>query len=1222
MSEKDKKPVWEDLDYKHDAIVEASAGTGKTYALEHIVAHLVNKKGVDVRNLLLVTFTEKAAGELKERIRKMLDGTAAAKQLDEATICTIQSVCQDLLREYPFESGMQMASDVVSSDRVLFERSVQSVMTGSKFRQKYGETFSEEMSKWDPKKGSKELNSAACERVGAIAQSGLDAKLWWEKHIIELFAGYRILINQVLADIRKITAGKDPGRYILEEYTFATKSKATNEKKLNELDKQLKELREYLGKGKWDMCFITDTISSLFARIGSLGDGIALCDKENKKIIQLDEDGNPKIDKNGKEVAETLGHKYPQYKKLKDLVKEVLKKSTFSIMDDIGELAYDEYCRMKKRSRTMTFDDMVLEASRAVKDAVADKDNPAKQAFLKNIRSRYRIALVDEFQDTDDKQWTIFNSLFSSKVNRIEGANPAQGCLIVVGDPKQAIYSFRGADIGTYLTARKEIKTNGGQELPLDKMYRSTHEMVDAYNKIFDKPKDQDDKPIEGAVGWFDNMQANGEPIEYKKVYFPKEKPPEDVKDFEYPEADPAVELLESLPESGAADKKARLALYLENMAEEMIRLHKDEFWKGKMSWSSMCVLVRSHANGQAAQEVLRAKGIPCRIYKEAGLFDSAEAESVLALFDYLTMPRRAGNLAALLLTPFFEVPLSGIEKRLTVGGVAFDRLCDRWRTYIAKCEWVKFFESAMNDTELGNPHFVMAEGKSRIDGDFQCHRSAIRQIFDLLLVQCGRSRDLTAFSDALRTWARDDAALGEAGSVRNKESEADAVQIMTMHAAKGLEFNAVFVAYGFSSVNMPDTPKEERPAEEMELRRLLYVALTRAKYKLYLPWSKRASGLDSWGTEKYPTALSTFLGRSILTLCGDAGKTKAKVKGVDQLPEKRDKGKGVKYPLVADDCPDLPPRLGMKGWRFKWDSFSSLYHHAAPKTEEVEGAKVTNDELQGNDDSGNDGKHNEENGGEKQESLVPKGALSGTVFHEVMETLCGNDEDKDEVGFKIGEENDFENLIKETEEKKSPLLEIVRRKLAANGVANRPGKNPGESTAVSIARMAWNALRTRLDFGGGNTFKLCMVPLKDRKAEVNFVLDESKLGNAREEGTGALNGSIDLLIKRDDGYYIIDWKTNALEDYKKETVEVAMNNAGYHDQYKIYTLAAEKWLGGEVVKGAAYLFVRGGEFGNSPSGVYVHPMKDGERSEFTAGLVKRIGDSDKADEEREAEER
>jgi len=1200
MSENDKRPAWEELDYKHDAIVEASAGTGKTYALEHIVAHLVDKKGVDIRNLLLVTFTEKAAGELKERIRKMLVGTAAAKQLDEATICTIHSFCQELLREYPFESGMQMASDVVSSDRVLIERAVQSVITGAKFKEIFGEDFANRMKSCVGAADVDALNNALCESLGKVVASGTGVDKWRAKVLnLRLSA-----LDTICKLMPGIVENKNPGEYVLAH----TSDGMTLGLRAND-------------NARYRECF-----ASLDNRLASVKDESDAIENRLKDVVAI---LNSKMDFklfkwDGVEYKDKFCKKpgLEPYKQLVDWAKSALKGMGWTFDPRVLGMVYTEYLRLKRRSRAMTFDDMVLETSRAVKDAVTDKDNPAKQAFLKNIRSRYRIALVDEFQDTDDKQWTIFNSLFSSKANIIEEAKTKQGCLIVVGDPKQAIYSFRGADIGTYLTARREIKTGGGQILSLEKMYRSTEEMVNAYNKIFDKPKDQGGNP-----GWFDKMQANGEPIEYTKVSFPKseEKPPEDVKDFKYPDSDAAVELLESLPVGTTVDKKTCLALYLENMTKEMFRLHTDEFWKGKMKWSSMCVLVKSHADGDAAQTVLRSKGIPCRIYKEAGLFDSAEAESVLALFDYLTMPRRAGNLAALLLTPFFEVPLSRIEARMSIGDVAFDRLCDRWRTYIAKYEWVKFFESAINDTALGSPHFVEAEGSSRIDGDFMRHRSAIRQIFDLLLVQCGRSRDLTVFSDALRTWRRNDADLGEAGSVRDKESEADAVQIMTIHAAKGLERNAVFVAYGFSSVNMQNTPKEECPAEEMELRRLLYVALTRAKFKLYLPWSKRVDSLDSWetGKKRSPTPLSTFLGRGILYLHGDAETAKTKVKGVDAVPDDDAGHKKKQGPQIEGTAsPDLPPPLGMKGWRFKWDSFSSLYHHAAPKAEEVEGAKVTKDELQGNDDGGNDGKNTEENGGEIKESLVPKGALSGTVFHEVMETLCGNDEDKGEVGFKIGKESNFEKLIEETNGKKSPLLEIVRRKLAANGVANRPGKNPNESTAVSIARMAWNTLRTELDFGDGKPFKLCEIEHKYRKAEVNFVLDESLLFANDINRVGALNGSIDLLVRRDNKYYIIDWKTNALEDYEGTTVKVAMDNAGYHDQYKIYTLAAEKWLGDKAVKGAAYLFVRGGEFGESPSGVYVHTMRDGERAEFATGLVKRLGESDNEDETREEEER
>lgn len=287
-----------------------------------------------------------------------------------------------------------------------------------------------------------------------------------------------------------------------------------------------------------------------------------------------------------------------------------------------------------------------------------------------------------------------------------------------------------------------------------------------------------------------------------------------------------------------------------------------------------------------------------------------------------------------------------------------------------------------------------------------------------------------------------------------------------------------------------------------------------------------------------------------------------------------------------------------MKGWRFKWDSFSSMNHHAARKEEViVEGAKTVDDEAQ--DET------------EKPESLVPKGATSGTVFHEVMEILCNNDSEKGEVDFSVGRE-DFATVVAESDETKSPLLEIVRRRMHANGLINRAGRTDGESTAVSIARMAWNALRTELCVGG-DTFKLCEVLHKDRKAEVNFVLDEGEVvgdGSSRE---GALNGSIDLIVRlSEDRYCIIDWKTNTLESYDTASVKTAMDEAGYHLQYKLYSYAAEKWLGGAIVKGAAYLFVRGGEFEpGSPSGVFGYDRWAEERASFARKIADRLAECD-----------
>lgn len=1189
----DNCPVWEKIEYDQDAIVEASAGTGKTYALEHVVQHLVETIGVDIRKLLLVTFTEKAAGELKERIRDMLTKTPtlraehALKHLDEATICTIHSFCQELLREYPFESGLQMETEVVSSDEEVVDKAVRTVLTGSEFAMQEGEAFPQRM---NALKGNKDVESLCCacvKNVQAIVRSGKSPAEWRDSELVRRFEGYRAVIGEIVKEIKSSNGGRAPGAEVLDAVHF-TSRQSRNRAQFGRLPTLLGELSAV----RCDLADVKADGARLLEELKALGLSFALYDEDGEKILS----------ETGVEVK--LEKAFPLYKKLKTAATEAVKTFDATILDALDAMAHAEYLRLRKRSSSITFDDMVLETSRVVKDAVFDAGNAAKQAFLQKIRSRYRIALVDEFQDTDDKQWAIFDSLFSSRVNRLEGANPVQGCLIVVGDPKQAIYRFRGADIDTYLRAKKEIleRTNRTEPRKLGTMYRSTAEMVKAFNAIFKNTADN-------SAGWFKDMASNGLPIEYDEVKFPTQDAPAGVKDFSYPPRERAVELLETIPEDTTdAKPNVCLPLFLENMAAEMKCLHESAFWMGRkdpkdrMNWSAMCVLAKSHADCTAAQKVLRAKGIPCRQYKEAGLFDSEESESVLALFDYLSMPRSSGNLAALLLTPLFEVPLAEVEKKLEAGTGEVEALCDKWRSYIAGCEWVKFFESVMNETALGRPH----PG----DADHLRHRSGVRQIFDQLLERHGRARELSVLTDALRHWRRDDGDAGEEGSVRNKESESDAVQIMTMHASKGLEFNAVFVPYGYREMVANQTPKEDKPAEIMEVKRLLYVALTRAKYKLYLPWSKRMTD-DSFAEG---SALGSVLGAGIRKLYAEQYKRDPNdcVQGVDAVPRKTETGTTgngcVESAAIPRECPELPPSRGMKGWRFKWDSFSSMNHHAARKEEViVDGAKTVDDEAQ--DET------------EKPESLVPKGATSGTVFHEVMEILCNNDSQKGEVDFSVGRE-DFAAVVAESDETKSPLLEIVRRRMHANGLINRAGRTDGESTAVSIARMAWNALRTELCVDG-DTFKLCEVLHKDRKAEVNFVLDEGEVvgdGSLRE---GALNGSIDLIVRRPDKRYcIIDWKTNTLESYDTESVKTAMDEAGYHLQYKLYSYAAEKWLGGSVVKGATYLFVRGGEFEpDNPSGVFGYDRWAEERASFAQKIADRLAECDAAEAESEKED-
>ena len=137
---KDKNCVCNNIVYTKDAIIEASAGTGKTYTLQSIVLKLLLEKTIEsVKNLLLVTYTEKAAGELKDKIRTVLEEAGCLPaDFDEVTICTIHSFCRSLLTEYAFENRVPMQVEIGGSDKDLIHRAVRTTLQGAEFTARYG----------------------------------------------------------------------------------------------------------------------------------------------------------------------------------------------------------------------------------------------------------------------------------------------------------------------------------------------------------------------------------------------------------------------------------------------------------------------------------------------------------------------------------------------------------------------------------------------------------------------------------------------------------------------------------------------------------------------------------------------------------------------------------------------------------------------------------------------------------------------------------------------------------------------------------------------------------------------------------------------------------------------------------------------------------------------------------------------------------------------------
>ena len=1230
--------VWNQLDYRSDAIVEASAGTGKTYALESIVLKLLcdDDKRYDARNILLVTFTEKAAGELKNRIRRTLDAAGRLPpDFDEMTICTIHSFCRQLLSEYAFENGVPMQYETAGDCDALALRAVRESLADPRFAAACPDGLYAALSGADV--GSV---GSLVERTGAQVSKGRLDRLRRTLHATEakaageVAAAYRALCAlPCVAEIKRI-----PARAGFKTGTAAGAA--------------AKAFFEWLAGAFDDLAApespaFADCLGRFPAGTGAAHVDPALVSWDAQAIKKGTLFAQPGMT-GCKEPLANLVKAIKALAKARSSVETGSNRSIrrTKLLLALGEIARPRFEALKESASLLTFDDMVSRAAAVVtRSPGTDAERDAQKRFFDSVRTRYRVALVDEFQDTDDKQWGIFRTLFAATANKVEGGKP--GFLIVVGDPKQAIYGFRGADVRVYGAAQKAIVGAGGIKKSLLETFRAKPALVEAFNKLF-------------GGGWFAGGAA-GEGIGYDAVSYPArgnrrfgDSPPDGGAGLEEREPEPVL-LLESMPRRAAplvsknvasfGDAAACLPVFMDRAADEMKYLvGLDWAWrrydKAKEAWEErrfrygdMCVLVRTNDDAAAARRLLARHGIPCGQYNQRGLFDSPEAEGLLALFDFLESPSGRGHRAALLLSPLFGVHPS--ELASADGGEAFRAFVERLQVHARKRAWSELFETVLSDpcTALSSPG---ADANA-----FNRTRAAVRQLFDRLLAGPGRrAATIADFAAALRAWRKDDKLAGDDAERYGKESDADRVQIMTMHAAKGLEFPVVFVAAGFAKADVRGTDEDEKPALREEFRRLFYVALTRAMFRIYLPWSERAwtwkvpieeeekdetgkpvKGPDGKTVRK--TVEKTFSGLGapdsplLVAPDGDAGFLGRAIKAyfagredATAFPPPRPASPGVAAPVAAPapaaaaPAPAAIPDAGVPRdlkWfaslSLQWDSFSSLSRSPAKDADPRREAVRTS--AAGKEGGAEDEQEEAGPAFDLRKSLLPGGRVSGNAFHEIMESLCKNDEASGEVGFTnacdAGMEKDD-----------SPLADLVRRKMRKFSIRNRTDgeEADADSTEKVLLRMVRRALDTEIDVGG-ISFKLRDVRRGDRLAEMDFVGSETAFLGLPDTREGALNGAIDLLVRVGGKVFIVDGKTNMLRDYGPTAVEAAMDEAGYRRQYRLYALAAGAWLEGHglPLAGAAYLFVRGGEYG-AASAVFSEAFDEGSLGRFRAEIA------------------
>mgnify|MGYP001608624796 CR=1 FL=1 len=465
--------------------------------------------------------------------------------------------------------------------------------------------------------------------------------------------------------------------------------------------------------------------------------------------------------------------------------------------------------------------------------------SPEGAPLVETLRRRYRYALIDEFQDTDEVQWSIFRLLF---LESDDGH-----VLYAVGDPKQAIYSFRGADVHVYLDARRSIE----KVVPLFENHRSTARLIAAVNLVLDqtaRPPFFDgqgivyDRPVVCGRPDLDAVDSRGEslaPVGLLEAIAP-------------PERKLSADDFRTLLGRTIAAEVARL---LDRSAGEL--LLQGGGTRTHLSARDVFVLTRTGFEGHAVAEHLRAAGVPYAFYKLDGLFGTREAEAVRDLLAGIAdLQDRSARYRAWM-TPFFDVPVDRLAGCAAAGAEhpLFARLLE-WRRIADRKAYEDLFTRILDGSGLVRRLLLLDNGERALTN--------FLHLFEILRREAHRRhpdvhdlvRLLTSWIDGTRR------PEGMDDDIQRLESDREAVQILTMHKAKGLEATVVFLYGGLSQPGGRDRSRDVRiqtfhdegerrtfigPPDAVtaatiaredreEEQRLLYVALTRAKARLYLP--------------------------------------------------------------------------------------------------------------------------------------------------------------------------------------------------------------------------------------------------------------------------------------------------------------------------------------------------------------------------------------------------
>ncbi|HXE81020.1 MAG TPA: UvrD-helicase domain-containing protein [Vicinamibacterales bacterium] len=822
------------VDPRENVVLEASAGTGKTRVLVDRYINLL-RAGVDPANILAITFTRKAAAEMRERILTSLRDAAARGEipparwrelrarLGDVAISTIDAFCLSLLREFPLEADLDpdfRMADETEAVRLLDESLDRAIRACRAIA----------------------LSDPAVELV--IGQLG-DAAL-----------------RDALATLidRRLVAGPAFRRVMARGGAEMTPDAICREAASRLRDALLRVdggVERFLADGPVyhrHFAIVAHDIRMLAAE--HAGDGAAWVRRfrvaaETLRDHLLTRDGRPRARWSRYSArhavsADAWRRHRARAAELAPAVADALARFNRDMNAVLARgaarvyaVALSEYRRTLEAHGTVDFAEAL---SRAL-DLLRQMDEFANSRYL--LETQYHHLLVDEFQDTSEAQWELVWRLveaWGAGIGTAEGA-PLEPSIFVVGDRKQSIYGFRDADptvLERAAVSISRLRPEGRVRRAIRTSFRATPSLLAFVNDLFDAVEKG------GREDAFRYTELDRFPVES--------------------DASPATEPVLGLVTGADA------AIVADRVAAEITRILAWGPVRDKRTGLSrparpadIAILFRSREGHQAFEEALEARGVPAYVYKGLGFFDAPEIKDVFALLRYLANPASDLRAAAFLRSRFVRLSDAALQRLAPHLAASLrqpvesepaldpgDRAClriarqsvARWLEEVDRIPPAELLDAIMRESaymwELAGPRAAQARE------NIKKLRDVMRRIQNRGYATIGR---IAAHLDRLSAGDESNAVI----------DAADSVSLMTVHAAKGLEFPVVFVVNlgrGAGGARPPIRiaahASDEEPAvaigeyasevdedaaarELEETKRLLYVAVTRARDRLYL---------------------------------------------------------------------------------------------------------------------------------------------------------------------------------------------------------------------------------------------------------------------------------------------------------------------------------------------------------------------------------------------------